>query len=54
MTFGAGLRYDIYGFDFSYISSIESNHPLDETLRFTILIGWGAVAETQRGFPRGI
>ncbi len=54
LTFGAGLRYDIYGFDFSYISSIESNHPLDETLRFTILIGWGAVPEQQRGFPRGI
>lgn len=54
LTFGAGLRYDIYGFDFSYISSIESNHPLDETLRFTILIGWGAVPEPQRGFPRGI
>lgn len=54
LTFGAGLRYDIYGFDFSYISSIESNHPLDETLRFTIIIGWGAVPELQRGFPRGI
>jgi Type IX secretion system protein PorV len=54
LTFGAGLRYDIYGFDFSYISSIESNHPLDNTLRFTILIGWGAVPEPQRGFPRGI
>jgi hypothetical protein len=54
MTFGAGLRYDIYGFDFSYLSSIESNHPLDGTLRFTILIGWGAVPEPQRGFPRGI
>ena len=54
LTFGAGLRYDIYGFDFSYISSVESNHPLDQTLRFTILIGWGAVPEPQRGFPRGI
>ena len=52
MTFGAGLRYDIYGFDFSYISSIAENHPLDETLRFTIVIGWGAV-EQERGFPRG-
>lgn len=54
LTFGAGLRYDIYGFDFSYISSIEENHPLDGTLRFTIIIGWGAVPEPQRGFPRGI
>jgi hypothetical protein len=53
MTFGAGLRYDIYGFDFSYISSIAENHPLDETLRFTIVIGWGAVQQ-ERGFPRGI
>jgi len=53
MTFGAGIRYDIYGFDFSYISSIAENHPLDETLRFTIAIGWGAV-EQERGFPRGI
>jgi hypothetical protein len=53
LTFGAGLRYDIYGFDFSYISSIAENHPLDETLRFTIVIGWGAV-EQERGFPRGI
>lgn len=41
MTFGAGLRYDIYGFDFSYISAKEENHPLSETLRFTLLILWG-------------
>jgi hypothetical protein len=41
MTFGAGLRYDIYGFDFSYISAKEENHHLSETLRFTLLISWG-------------
>jgi len=53
-TFGAGIRYDIYGFDFSYLSSVESNHPLDDTLRFTVLIGWGSVPDQVRGFPRGI
>jgi len=53
MTFGAGIRYDIYAFDFSYISSIAENHPLDQTLRFTIAIGWGAVVQ-ERGFPRGV
>ena len=53
-TFGAGIRYDIYGFDFSYLSSSESNHPLDDTLRFTVLIGWGSVPDQVRGFPRGI
>lgn len=41
MTFGAGLRYDIYGFDFSYISTFEEQHPLGETLRFSLSIAWG-------------
>jgi hypothetical protein len=39
-TFGAGLRYDIFGFDFSYISAAEG-HPLSDTIRFSLLIGWG-------------
>ncbi len=43
MTFGAGLRYDIYGLDFSYISATEENHPLSDTLRFTFLIIWGGL-----------
>jgi hypothetical protein len=42
MTFGAGIRYDIYGFDFSYISASE-NHPLSDTIRFSLLIAWGGV-----------
>jgi hypothetical protein len=54
LTFGAGIRYDIYGFDFSYITAFEENHPLSETLRFTISIGWGGIPESVRGFPRGI
>jgi hypothetical protein len=41
MTFGAGIRFDIFGFDFSYISTSEEQHPLGETLRFTLLISWG-------------
>ncbi len=44
LTFGAGVRYDIYGFDFSYISTAISDDdgvsPLSETLRFTLLIQW--------------
>ena len=42
MTFGAGIRYDIYGFDFAYISAFEDQHPLGETLRFSLGINWGA------------
>ncbi|MBI1806707.1 MAG: type IX secretion system outer membrane channel protein PorV [Ignavibacteria bacterium] len=45
LTFGAGVRYDVYGFDFSYLSAIEENHPLAETLRFTLLIAWGGKEE---------
>jgi hypothetical protein len=44
MTFGAGIRYDVYGFDFSYISTSEQNHPLGDTLRFTLLISWGGIS----------
>ncbi|MBS1913419.1 MAG: type IX secretion system outer membrane channel protein PorV [Bacteroidetes bacterium] len=37
-TFGAGLRYDMYGFDFSYINTIDATHPLANTLRFTFVV----------------
>lgn len=44
LTFGAGVRYDIYGFDFSYISTAISDNdtpsPLSETLRFTLTVNW--------------
>ncbi len=58
LTFGAGVRYDIYGFDFSYLtSSVFPNgdqSPLNDTLRFTISIGWGGIPGDTRGLPRGI
>lgn len=58
VTLGAGIRYDLYGFDFSYLTTDVfkngENHPLNNTLRFTLLIGWGAVPQKQLGFPRGI
>ncbi|MEJ2194644.1 MAG: type IX secretion system outer membrane channel protein PorV [Ignavibacteriaceae bacterium] len=59
VSFGAGIRYDIYGFDFSYITTSilpgsDENHPLSDTLRFTVLIGWGAIPDQIRGLPRGI
>jgi len=58
ITFGAGIRYDIYGFDFSYISTDVfkggENHPLSNTLRFSVLIGWGGKPESSLGLPRGI
>lgn len=44
LAFGAGVRYDIYGFDFSYLSTAISDDdtpsPLSETLRFTLTVNW--------------
>ncbi len=57
-TFGAGIKYDMYGFDFSYLTTSlvggDENHPLAETLRFSLIIGWGATPQKVSGFPRGI
>lgn len=39
-TLGAGIRYDVYGFDFGYINTIESTHPLANTLRFGLLVNF--------------
>ncbi|MFP4368365.1 MAG: PorV/PorQ family protein [Candidatus Kapaibacterium sp.] len=37
-TFGAGVRYDIFRLDFSYILTLEENHPLANTMRFSLLV----------------
>lgn len=58
LSLGAGIRYDMYGFDFSYLTTSVfkggENHPLNDTLRFTLLIGWGAAPAATTGLPRGI
>ena len=35
-TMGIGLRYQKFGFDFAYLVPQIQNHPLAETLRFTL------------------
>jgi len=35
-TLGAGLRYNIFGLDFSYLIPTEQKNPLENTLRFTL------------------
>jgi len=36
-NFGFGVRYDFFELDFSYINTIEENHPLANTMRFSWL-----------------
>lgn len=38
MTLGAGIRYNIIGVDFSYIYGITDESPLDNTMRFSLLL----------------
>lgn len=38
ITLGAGLRYDMFGVDFSYIHTLEEDHPLANTTRFSLLL----------------
>jgi hypothetical protein len=47
LTFGAGVRYDIFSFDFSFINPTEQNHPLANTLRFTLLVNWQNITGKQ-------
>ncbi|MCH7408307.1 type IX secretion system outer membrane channel protein PorV [Belliella sp. DSM 111904] len=35
-TMGVGFNYKMLGFDFSYLVPMEQNHPLAETLRFSL------------------
>jgi hypothetical protein len=46
ITLGASIRYSMYGFDFSYINTIEENHPLANTLRFTLSVNFGQPEST--------
>lgn len=40
LTFGAGIRYNIVGVDFSYIYALEENSPLANTMRFSLLLNF--------------
>jgi len=35
-TLGVGFRYNVFGFDFAYLVPPQQEHPLAETLRFTL------------------
>lgn len=48
LTLGASIRYSMYGFDFSYINTIEDNHPLANTLRFTLSVNFGQPEKTKK------
>lgn len=40
LTVGVGFRYQIFGVDFAYLVPQQQEHPLAETLRFTLLFSF--------------
>lgn len=36
ITLGAGIKYNVFGLDFSYLAPLQQNHPLQNTLRFSL------------------
>lgn len=38
LTLGAGVKYDRFGVDFSYLYTLEEYHPLANTMRFSLLV----------------
>ncbi len=36
ITLGAGVKYNVFGLDFAYLASLTQNHPLQNTLRFSL------------------
>lgn len=42
-TLGVGLRYNVFGLDFSYLIPVtQDQNPLQNTLRFSLLFDIGA------------
>lgn len=39
-TLGAGLRYNVFGLDFSYLIPVKHNNPLQNTMQFTLLFNF--------------
>jgi hypothetical protein len=42
-TVGAGVKYNVFGIDFAYLIPTEQKHPLENTLRFTLLVDFDAL-----------
>jgi hypothetical protein len=48
-TIGAGFRYNIFGFDLSYLIATEQRNPLANTLRFTLSLKFDKLGPSASG-----
>jgi hypothetical protein len=42
LTFGIGIRYNVFGLDVSYLAPVQQRNPLQNTLRFSLLFDFAA------------
>lgn len=49
-TLGAGLRYNVFGLDFSYLIPTDQKNPLENTLRFTLSLDFDALTKKTEEF----
>ena len=47
-TVGAGLRYNIFGLDFSYLIPVKSNNPIQNTMQFTLLFNFDKISKKEK------
>lgn len=50
-TIGAGLRYNVFGLDLSYLIPTQQNNPLQNTLRFTLSFDFDAFKSQNTDTP---
>lgn len=47
LTFGMGVRYNVFGLDLSYLAAIQQRNPLQNTLRFSLLFDFAAFKDAE-------
>lgn len=47
LTLGLGMKYNNLGIDFSYLSTPQNDHPLAETMRFSVAFLFDKIVENQ-------
>jgi len=52
MTLGAGIHYNVFGLDISYLMPFKTQHPLQNTVRFTLLFDMDAFTGQNNSAPR--
>jgi len=48
-TLGLGVKYSVFGFDFAYLIPTSQRHPLQNTLRFSLLFDFDAFNSSDEG-----